>query len=179
MAVERDASGVRVFFREIRKIAGTDEVETTKVYPPIECLYANWSAANLEEAKGYGAEVKLTRQAALSRDARTGKPAPVSEKYAAVAELAAHLNSGAESWTLASSGTSLSADVRDLVNAVAAAFNIDVDAAEEGVRGMTTTERAALRVDPEVKSHLDAIVAARGGAADVAGLKDKLRAMRG
>lgn len=177
-AVVRDANGITVFLRETRK-GPNGETVTASILEPIVLTYDKLSDAVRAEALGYGMEVRLTRQAALS--IVNGKRPSVQEKHAAIAELAAHYASGTESWTMASGGGgSLSADTRALILAVQRALGLDADAAEDAVREMTTAQRDALRVDDEIKPHLDAIYAERAKAAQGStdSLKEKLRALR-
>jgi hypothetical protein len=179
-SVDRNADGITVYLRETRRTADGG-VETVRVLDPIRLAYAGLSEAVRAEALGYGMEVRLTRQAALERDTKTHKPASVQDKWTAIAELAAHYASGTESWTMAGGGGGgLSADTRALILAVQRALGLEADAAEEAVRGMSASTRDALRVDEEIKPHLDAVYAERARAAGSAGvdIKEKLRAMR-
>jgi hypothetical protein len=167
-AVSRDATGITVAVR------GIDA--------PIVLRYAQLSDVVKTEAMGYGMEVRLTRAAAIERDTKSGKPATAAEKHAAIKRLADHYASGTEAWAMVSmGGGGLSADTRALIEALVIAFGLAPDAAEEAVREYTTAERDALRVDPEVKPHLDAVYAERARSAGVAGmitknLIEKLRA---
>lgn len=144
---------------------------------PIVVRFAQLSDAVRAAAFGYGMEVRLTRAAALTRDTKSGKSATPDEKHEAIRKLAEHYASGAESWAMArEGGGGLSADTRALIDALVAALGLDPDVAEEQVRAMTSAERDALRVDAEIKPHLDAIYAERGKAAgDAKALLEKLR----
>ena len=179
MSPERISGGIRVHFRVTRRLSDGN-VETVRLLDPVTLMFSALSGAVRDEAFAYGLETKLLRQAALPKDTRTGKPASPEAKREAVAELAAHFASGAESWNLASQSTSLSADVRMLINALVRALGLSPEAAETAVREMSTEDRNALRVDPEIKPALDALYAEAAGNGEAAkGLKDRLRALRG
>src|SRR5580765_3453852 len=176
-AVTRDAAGITVWFREVRKRADGEGVETVRVLDPITLAYSDCSEAVRAEALGYGFEVRLTRQAAMERDPRTHKPVSVEVKAAAVRELRDHYASGTDSWTLAAGGGGgggLSAETKALIQAVQRVYGLEADVAEEAVRAMSGPERDALRVDAEIKAVLDTIYAQRAGAADAGALKAKL-----
>jgi len=149
--------------------------------PPIAVRWSALSDAVRKAAFGYGMEVRLTRAAAMTRDTKSGKAASPLDKYDAIKRLADHYSSGTDSWTMASSGGGggLSADTRALIEALVAALGLDADVAEEQVRGMTTAERDALRVDAEIKPYLDLIYEERAKAAGAAtgDLKAKLKGL--
>ena len=178
VAFAPDATGITVHFRTIKRQG--DEFVTDRLLEPLRLEFASLSGAVRDRAFVMGMTDRLRDKGALSRTTTGGKvtSASTEEKRAEIAALIAHFASGTEAWDMASPVSSLSADVRNLINALIAAFGLDAAAAEEAVRAMSGRERAALRVDPEVKPHLDAIEAAAGSGADTAGLKAKLAALR-
>lgn len=163
--VVRDAKGITIYVRDVAE--------------PIKLAFASLSEAVKSEAMGYGMEVRLTRAAALERDTKSGKPASPQDKHAAIAKVAEHYASGTESWAMTSAG-GLSDETRVLIEALTTAFGLTAEVAEEQVRALSTAERAQLRVDEEIKPHIDAIYArratAQGGTAK--GLIDRLRAAK-
>lgn len=169
VAVKRDADGVAI------TVNGTSKA-------PIVLRFAQCSDAVRAEAMGYGMEVRLTRRAALDRNEKTGLAASPLDKYEAIRALAEHYATGTDAWAMAGGGGGggLSADTRALIDALVRALGLTPDVAEEQVRGMTTAERDALRVDAEIKPHLDAVYAERAKAAGgtAKALLDKLRAAK-
>jgi len=178
LAVDRNGERIVIWARETR-INPDKTVSTVRVLDPIVLAFDALSASVRAEGFGYGIETALTRRAALPKDTRTGRPAPVSEKHAAIKELADHWASGTDSWTMASAGISLSPDTRALIEAVQRAYGLEADAAEAAIREMSTRDRDALRVDGEIKPHLDAVYAQRAASAGpVEDLKAKLKALK-
>jgi hypothetical protein len=148
-AVTRDAKGITIHIR------GVDA--------PIVLRFDQLSEAVKTEAMGYGMEVRLTRAAALERDTKSGKSATPQDKHAAILKLAEHYASGTEAWAM-SGGGGLSDETRVLIEALCTAFGLATDVAEEQVRALSGAERAQLRVDGEIKPHIDAIYARRASA---------------
>lgn len=167
-AVQRNAEAITIHVRGIPA--------------PIVLKFGQLSDSVKNEAMGYGMEVRLTRAAAMERDTKTGKPASAQDKYDAIKRLADHYATGTDAWAMASGGGGgLSADTKALIEALVRALGMHSDAAEEAVREMTSAERDALRIDDEIKPHLDAIYAERAKAGGTAGmitknLLEKLRA---
>ncbi len=174
IAVERDANGITVWFRETDRQGG--ETVTRRVLDPITLRWAQMSDATRAEGFGYGMEVRLTRAAAIEKDSKTGKSASVEEKHAAVKRLADHYASGTDQWAMASlGGGGLSADTKVLIEALVRVLGLTPDTAEEQVRAMTSDERAALRLDPEIKPAIDQIYREQSAKVDTKGLLAKLR----
>lgn len=175
-----------VKFREnattsVQRNAERIEIHVRGIPAPIVLKFGQLSESVRSEAMGYGMEVRLTRAAAIERDTKSGKPATAQEKYDAIARLAAHYATGTDAWAMASGGGGgLSADTKALIEALVRALGMTQDGAEEAVREMTTAERDALRVDDEIKPHLDAIYAERARAGGTAGMitKNLLGALR-
>lgn len=162
-SVQRDATGISIHVRGIPQ--------------GIRLNYADCSDAVLTEAKGYGLEVRLTRAAAIEV-AKAGRKPTAQEKYNAIKRLADHYASGTESWGMGNlGGGGLSSDTRALIEAIVTAFDADLESTEEAVRNMTSGERDALRVDPEIKRELDKVYEARaaGGGGKAKELLEKLR----
>lgn len=141
---------------------------------PIVLRFSDCSDAVRQEAMGYGMEVRLTRQAALERNEKTGASASPLDKYNAIRELAEHYATGTEEWKLAS-GNRVTQDTRDLAAALSAALGLDEESALRQTVALTADERAALRVDPDVKPHLDAILSRRSASVDTKSLLSKLK----
>jgi len=178
LAVDRNAERIVIWARETKQNSDKT-VSTVRVLDPIVLAFDKLSAAVRAEAFGYGVEVALTRRAALPKDGRSGKPAPVTEKHEAIKALADHWASGTDAWSPASAGISLSPDTRALIEAVQRAYGLEADAAEAAIREMSTRDRDALRVDAEIKPHLDAVYAQRAASAGpVEDLKAKLKALK-
>lgn len=180
VATSRTEAGITIWVREARKNAdGT--FSTVRVLPEIALAWTSLSDAVRAEGFGYGMEVRLTRAAAIERDAKTGKSATAEAKHAAIRELVEHYASGTDAWAMVSAGGGgLSAETRDLINALVRLLGIDADTAEEQVREMSKADRDALRVDAEVKPILDEILAERAraaGAVNTQSLKDRLKGL--
>lgn len=175
-AVQRTAERIIIWVRDTERKDG--ETVTTKVFEPIELPFNTCSEAVKNEAMGYGLEVRLTRAAALSKDTKSGKSATGLEKYEAIKKLADHYASGTDAWAMSGAGGGLSSETRVLIEALSRALDCDLDAAEAHVREMSSAERDALRIDAEIKPHIDAIYAerAKSQGTDTKGLLAKLRA---
>lgn len=130
---------------------------------PIVVRFAQLSDAVRAEAMGYGLEVRLTRAAALERDSKSGRSATPQDKHAAIRALAEHYASGSESWNMAAGVRGPSQEVRDLASALEAALGLGAETALEQVRAMSGAERDALRLDEEIKPHLESVLRARVG----------------
>lgn len=171
ISVLRTALGLTINVRETRRVG--DQTETVRLLPPISLTYAQCSDAVKAEALGYGMEVRLTRAAAMERDTKSGKTS-VTDKWDAMKKLADHYASGADSWAMASGGGGgLNGDTKALIEALTRALGLTLEAAEEAVREMSTGERDALRVDGEIKPHLDAVYAERAKIGGSAGMLTK------
>lgn len=167
-AVTRDAQQITVHVR------GKDGV----TLQPIVLRFADCSEQVRAEAMGYGLEVRLTRAAAIEH-AKAGRPATAEEKHERIRALAEHYASGTDSWTMAGGGGGgLNADTTALIEALSLALECDRDLAEAQVREMTSAQRAALRLDEEIKPWLDQIYADRAkvSGVDTKGLLAKLKA---
>lgn len=175
-SVVRDAQGITIHMRETRRTAA-GETETVRLLEPIALRWDQLSEPVRAEAMGYGMEVRLTRAAALEKDTKSGKSASAQEKRDAIAKLADHYASGTESWTMASAGGGLSDETRVLIEALTTALGLDADVAEEQVRALSSAERAQLRIDDEIKPHIDAIYARRAQAQGTSG-KDLLARLK-
>lgn len=62
------------------------------------------SPGNRAQAERHGWTQRLADRAAIARNQKTGQPATPQVKYAAIAELAAYYESGAEDWRMGGSG---------------------------------------------------------------------------
>jgi hypothetical protein len=166
----------------VQRNAEAITIHVRGIVQPLVLKFGQLSDAVKAESMGYGMEVRLTRAAAIERDAKSGKPASAQDKYDAIKRLVDHYATGTDAWAMAGGGGGgLSADTKALIEALVRALGMHADAAEEAVREMTTAERDALRVDDEIKPHLDAIYAERAKAGGTAGmitknLLNKLRA---
>lgn len=168
-----------VKFREkavtnVQRNAEAITIHVRGIVAPLVLKFGQLSDAVKSEAMGYGMEVRLTRAAAMERDPKSGKPASAQDKYDAIKRLVDHYATGTDAWAMAGGGGGgLSADTKALIEALVRALGMHSDAAEEAVREMTTAERDALRVDDEIKPHLDAVYAERARAGGTAGMITK------
>lgn len=120
----------------------------------------------------HGITQKLVDKAAMSRDPDTGKAATVEEKWAAVAAEAKRLLAGGP-WNLAREA----GPKGGILFAALCRMYGDTktpEAIREWLDGKTKAEQAALRTNPKVRSHIDAIEAERGRDVDTDGLLDEL-----
>jgi hypothetical protein len=126
------------------------------------------SDVNRNRAEEYGWNVRLTREAALPRDPKTGLSAPASAKLAAIRALAEHLMSGSEDWS----------PKREARGAAGPRFDPIILAAVVEATGRTEAEiveligkgAAAKGVEPK------AYLAALGTGAKVAPIVERMRA---
>jgi hypothetical protein len=158
----------------VQRNAEAITIHVRGIVAPLVLKFGQLSDTVKAEAMGYGMEVRLTRAAAIEKDAKTGRSATAQDKYDAIKRLVDHYATGTEAWAMAGGGGGgLSADTKALIEALCRALGMHQDAAEEAVREMTTAERDALRVDDEIKPHLDAIYAERAKAGGTAGMITK------
>lgn len=178
-AIQYDSTGLSLWFREVKRNA-EQKLETIKLHNPVYLAWADVSPAIYQDCEGarYGMKVRFERQLAEGKDVKN--PYRIDTKMAAAVELRDHYASGTDSWSLATGGGgSLSADTRALIIAIQRALGLEAEAAEEAVRAMSAADRDAMRVDEEIKPHLDAIYAERArNASGTEDLKAKLRALR-
>jgi hypothetical protein len=119
------------------------------------------SGPNRDHAERYGWEVRLTRQAAIGKDGKTGKSASPATKWERVNGLATHIMSGTDSWSPKRAET-ISMDETLLSQAMLEAFpKKTADEVREKVVSCTREERDALRMDARVKPIYDRLVAAQ------------------
>jgi hypothetical protein len=119
----------------------------------------------------YGAEVRITRAAALKSNEKTGKPASAADKWDKVNRMALHVVSGTDEWNAEREGGRIGLDETLLSQAMAVAFpSKTAEEIRAKVTGATKDERMALRMDKRIAPEYDKLVAAATADVDVGGL---------
>lgn len=137
-------------------------------------------ADNTARAMLHGFVQKVSDRAAKKCDPKTGKPAPVEQKFAAMRTLVEHLNSGSADWSLrAAPGVKVDWDVEDLVAALADLGHISDEAGEKVVRGWKPAERAAVSLQDDVRERINELRAERAKAQGTGEVAAGLLAMLG
>jgi hypothetical protein len=136
--------------------------------PDIMCDIRRASGKMAHGLKRYGAEVRITRAAALRVDSKTGKPSSPEDKYDRVKRMAEHIASGSEDWN-PPSGDRIGADESLLARALQEVYpSMDTAKIRADVAGMRPEQRRALLTNANGKHPEIAAAAQRIRAADVA-----------
>lgn len=131
---------------------------------------------NHARATLHGFVQKVSDRAAKKCDPKTGKPAPVGEKFLAMKTLVEHLNSGSADWSLrAVAQPRVDWEVEDLVQAMKDLGYVGSDAAEGKIRGWKPAERAQVSLQDDIRERINELRAERakmagGGGEAVAAL---------
>jgi hypothetical protein len=150
--------------------AGALDLELRKIHPD-----------NAARAVLHGLVQKVSDRAAKKCDPKTGKPAPVGEKFAAMKTLVDHLNSGSADWSLRAAPVArVDWEVEDLVTARKDLGYVGSEAGEAKIRGWKPAERAAVSLQDNIRERINELRAERakvagseaGVAALLAGLED-------
>jgi hypothetical protein len=162
----RQNAVVQVGWDDAREVITLNVVGSGK--PPIVCDLHRASMAMLKRLRAYGAEVRITRAAALRFDEKTNKPSSPGEKYDRVKRMAEHIASGSEDWN-PPSGDRIGADESLLARALAEVYpSMDHAKIRADVAGMRPEQRRALLTNANGKHPEIAAAAQRIRAADVA-----------
>jgi hypothetical protein len=135
--------------------------------PPLVVDLTRASKAMRDRLMAYGAEVRITRAAALRRDEKTGKESSPGEKYERVKRMAEHVASGSDDWN-PPSGDRIGADESLLSRALQEVYpNMDPAKIRADVTGMRPEQRRALLTNANGKHAAIAEAAQRIRASDV------------
>jgi len=115
------------------------------------------STQNLERAAYHGLEQRVRDKGALGFNAELGRYATPAEKYAAMAAMVAHLNSGAAEWELR---TAVRSESSLLAEAMALAFpEKTAEQIAERIASWSAADKKKALTLPEIKKAADAIIA--------------------
>jgi hypothetical protein len=166
----QDSDGTTFFVRvKGAKLKDGKGFETKALLAPISMRYADLSTDIKTKFMALGAQRKPTADAALSTSGSGDKKVSASPqaKWAALNDSVSGLLNGL--WEKASAGSSLSADTRLLIEAIAAVWKKPLDKVETRVRSMSVKEREKLMVDPDLKPTIDSLREARAKSAEAEG----------
>lgn len=122
-------------------------------------------ADNTARATLHGFVQKVSDRAAKKCDPKTGKPAPVGEKFQAMRTLVEHLNSGSADWSLrAVAQPRVDWEVEDLVQAMKDLGYVGTEAAEAKVRSWKPSERAQVSLGVDIRERINELRAERAKA---------------
>lgn len=120
---------------------------------------------NTARATLHGFVQKVSDRAAKKCDPKTGKPAPVGEKFQAMKTLVDHLNSGSADWSLrAVAQPRVDWEVEDLVQAMKDLGYVGSEAAEVKIRGWKPAERAQVSLQDNIRERINELRSERAQA---------------
>lgn len=122
-------------------------------------------ADNTARATLHGFVQKVSDRAAKKCDPKTGKPAPVGEKFLAMKGLVEHLNSGSADWSLrAVAQPRVDWELEDLVAAMRELGYVGSEAGEAKVRGWKPAERAQVSLQDDIRERINGLRSERAKA---------------
>lgn len=120
---------------------------------------------NAARATLHGFVQKVSDRAAKKCDPKTGRPAPVGEKFQAMRTLVEHLNSGSADWSLrAVAQPKVDWELEDLVTAMKDLGYVGSEAAEGKIRGWKPAERAQVSLQDNIRERINELRAERAQA---------------
>lgn len=141
-------------------------------------FHAERAKGTRDQAALFGWARKISNEAALSRD-ENGQPADDATKLAVMADMVTHLETGTDQWSPNRvAGRATSGDIALLVTAL-----MELQPTKERaeltawVKSKSPAERAALMVNPKVKTIVDRLRTALASEVDADGLLDELNDM--